>query len=848
MRKWILRGVSALVVVLLLAAVTLWLALRASLPALDGEGALAGLGAPVTIERDAHGVVTITAGSETDAMRALGYVHAQDRYFEMDLMRRVPAGELSALFGERALDADRRNRVHRMRARVDASLDTVAGAHLTQLRAYAEGANAGLAALRVRPWPYLLLRQAPQPWTPADSALTGFAMYFDLQDSANARELAMHRLQPALPPAVLALLAHGGSRWDAPLFGEALGDAILPAADAVDLRTLDALPVDGPTTAAASGAAEAAPGVRRAHAHASPALAAPSTAAADPGGASSGADTARGSNQFAVSGALTADGRALVADDMHLGLRAPNLWYRARLRYPDPRAPGGRVDVTGFTLPGLPAVIVGSNTHVAWGFTNSYGDYLDWQRIVPCAEATPSGGAACTPVRAYEERIDVAGGASQVLVVEESDWGPLLHRDGDGSALALRWTAHLPGALNFGLAEFAHAGDLPDALAIADRTATPTQNLVLADRAGAIAWRLLGPLPVRDAGCDGSAVSVPPSAQASAVNVCAPWRIATDASPLLRSPDTDRLWTANSRVVEGADFARIGDGGAALGIRAWQIREGLAARTRFAETDLLAIQLDDRAILLARWRDRLLTAAGASERGSALRALADATGDWTGHASVDSAGYRIVRAWRQAVHARVADGLLAPARARLGAALTPPEPPNFEGVVWPLLEQRPAHLAPRRFACTAETQSGPCAQTADAWQALLEDAAREVRDSLGADGPLAARSWGERNTAAICHPLAAAVPLLGRRLLCMPREPLPGDATVPRVQGPAFGASQRMVVAPGREADGIAHMPGGQSGHPFSPFWGAGHADWVQGRASPFLPQATVHTRVLAPR
>ena len=532
---------------------------------------------------------------------------------------------------------------------------------------------------------------------------------------------------------------------------------------------------------------------------------------------------------------------------MHLGLRAPNIWFRARLRYPDPRAPGGQVDITGFTLPGLPAVIVGSNTHVAWGFTNSYGDYLDWQRLVPCGDGAAPG---CTPTTRHAERIEIAGGAPVDFEVEESDWGPLVHREDDGGALALRWTAHLPGALNFGLADFAHARDLDDALAIADRTATPTQNLVIGDRAGDVAWRLLGPLPMRDAGCDGSGVSASSevSAPGEKTDVCAPWSIATDASPVLRSPDADRLWTANSRVVDGADFARIGDGGAALGIRAWQIREGLAARDRFTEQDLLAIQLDDRALLLSRWHGLLRGVSADAADGSALRALADASRDWSGHASVDSAGYRLVRAWRIAVHARLAAGLAAPARTTLGEDVALPDPPNFEGVAWPLVQQRPAHLLPRRFACTAAAQRGACASADKGWQALFEDAAREVQDTLGADGPLPQRTWGERNTAAICHPLASAIPLIGHRALCMPAEPLPGDGTVPRVQGPGFGASQRMVVAPGHEVDGIAHMPGGQSGHPLSPYWGAGHADWVQGRASPFLPQATAHTLRLVPR
>lgn len=855
MRNWILRAVLALVVLLVVIAIALWLSLRASLPVLDGDQTLTGLGAATTIERDAAGVVTITAASETDAMRALGFVHAQERYFEMDLMRRVPSGELSALFGARALDTDRRNRVHRMRARVDASIERIAAGRMPQLQAYADGANAGLAALGTRPWPYLLLRQTPQPWTPADSALTGFAMYFDLQDATNARELQMHRVGTALPPALFALIAHGGSRWDAPLFGGPQGDAVLPSADVVDLRALDAtprarVPDERSPVAAARNTQQGAsyPGSTLAFTPPSASQTSPLSASMlekGPGAPPAAADLRQGSNNFAVSGALTADGRALVADDMHLGLRAPNIWFRARLRYPDPRAPGGQVDVTGFTLPGLPAVIVGSNTHVAWGFTNSYGDYLDWQRVVPCTAGKVAG---CTPVVRHEERIGMAGGAPVTLVVEDTDWGPLVHREDDGSALALRWTAHLPGALNFGLADFAHARDLDDALAVADRTATPTQNLVIGDRAGRIAWRLLGPIPVRGPGCDGRSVSRPPSADAPSpdANFCAPWPIATDVSPVRR--DADRLWTANSRVVDGDDFARIGDGGAALGIRAWQIREGLQARARFTEADLLAIQLDDRAVLLTQWHDLLRDVSGSADDGSALHALAAASRDWRGHASIDSVGYRLVRAWRFAVHARLTDGLAAPARAALGAGFETPDPPAFEGVVWPLVTQRPAHLLPRRFACTAQTQRGVCAPTDDGWQALFEEAAREVRDELGAQGALAERSWGERNTTAICHPLAAAIPLLGKRLLCMPAEPLPGDGTVPRVQGPAFGASQRMVVAPGHEADGISHMPGGQSGHPLSPFWGAGHADWAQGRPSPFLPQATTHTLRLVPQ
>ena len=783
MRKWITRLGVALLALPFLLALAAFVLLRGSLPTLEGNAGLAGLSAPVSVARDANGTVTIDATNEADAMRALGYVHAQERYFEMDLLRRTAAGELSALFGERALGIDKQHRLHRMRARVAANMPAITGEKADVLAAYVAGANAGLAALPIRPWPYLLLRQQPRPWTAEDTPLAGVAMYFDLQDGLNARELALSRMQPHLPPALFALLTRDGTRWDAPLQGEPRGDALLPTAAEVDLRTL-------PTPAGKMAAAERTKGTP-------------------------------GSNNFAVAGTLTADGRAIVANDMHLGLRAPNLWFRARLRYADPQAPGGRVDVQGVSLPGLPAIIVGGNGRIAWGFTNSYGDYLDWQRVRPCSGAATTD---CTRSTRHRETIAVAGGEAVGFDVDETDWGPIAQRDADGTALALRWTAHDGGGVNLGITRLARAANVADALRIADDVRIPTQNLMLADAEGNIAWRLLGPLPRRDASCTPAAIDEHAT--------CGAWPSASNASTAITSPARDRLWTANARVVDGDALRQVGDGGYAFGARAKQIRDGLMAKRRFNERDLLAIQLDDRALLLQPWW-ALLQAQAKQPDSPALAALAKAATTWEGRASVDSVSYRIVRAWRLAVHDRIVDGLTAPAQVALGEAFVMPDLPQLEGVAWPLVTQRPPHLLSRRFA---------------SWDALLEDAAREVRDDLAKRGPLSGRRWGERNTAAICHPLAAALPVIGQHLLCMPAQPLPGDGAMPRVQGPSFGASERMVVAPGHEADAILHMPGGQSGHPLSPFWGAGHADWVQGKPSPLLPGPARYRLELKPQ
>ncbi|MFC5578601.1 penicillin acylase family protein [Lysobacter niabensis] len=784
MAKWIRRGLLALLLLLVVVALSAWWLLRGSLPRLEGELAVPGLSAPVAVQRDKLGVVTIDAANEADAMRALGYVHAQERYFEMDLLRRTAAGELAGLFGPIAVDVDREHRIHRFRARVDANLDAIIGTHQPGMQAYVDGVNAGLRDLKVRPWPYLLLRTQPQPWQLSDSPLVAYAMYFDLQDGGNARELALWKMRPHLPAALFRLLTHDGSQWDAPLTGGPRGDAVLPGADEIDLRKLPypELPGDAQPTPRVIG-----------------------------------------SNNFAVSGELTRDARAIVADDMHLGLRAPNIWFRTQLRYPDAKAPVGRVDIGGFTLPGLPFVVVGSNGHVAWAFTNSYIDTLDWAVQDVCDAKTA---AACVPSVHHRETIAVAGAAPVDFDVEETAWGPVMAHDARGRALALRWVAHLPGSLNFNLAELARARSLDEAAAITRGAAIPTQNMLLADRAGAIGWRWLGPVANRGAGCDGSA----PIEFIGAATPCPAWTISTARAPLLL-PTHGRLWTGNNRVV-GDELLRIaGDGGSTLGARAKQIRDDLFAKQRLDERDMLAIQLDDRAVFLQRWW-QLLRDEAARTRSPALGELATAAATWQGRASTESVSYRVTRAWRKAVSDRVVDGLTAPAQVAQGKDFVLPGLQQQESFVWPLLAQRPAHLLSPRYAN---------------WDALLEDAAREVRDGLKEKGPLSARTWGEQNTARICHPLARALPSFARGALCMPFDQLAGDVAMPRVQAPDFGASERMVVSPGHEADGIIHMPGGQSGHPLSPFWGAGHADWVQGRPTPFLPGPARYTLRMQP-
>jgi penicillin amidase len=807
MRRWMVRGLLGLALLLILASVAGWLLMRGSLPQLEGSAALPSLSASVEIERDALGTVTLHASNRLDAVRALGFVHAQERYFEMDLMRRLAAGELAELFGERALPRDRDNRRHRLRARMPAHLAALPGEQRAELAAYADGVNAGLAALKVRPWSYLLLGVQPSPWREEDSLLVGLAMFFDLQDEFNQREFGLMQLREHLPNALVDLLAAPGTELDAPLFGEpwpALTPAQLqsalsssPAAQAVE-------PIDPATI----------PGE----------LGEPATASDHSSEDSTTEPPVVGSNNFAVSGALTADGRALVADDMHLGLRAPGIWFRLRLRYPDPQAPAGVVDASGASLPGTPVLIIGSTGHVAWGFTNSYGDWLDWVAVdFEDAERTryrtPEGNE---PVQVFEEVLKVHGGTSETLRVRETRWGPLLEPTSSGQELALMWTAHRPGAIDLGISRLLRAGNLNQAIDIAHSSGMPVQNLVVGDRSGRIGWTLMGRLPMRIGDCD-------PMTPLQPLQGCG-WGEAwlpTDAVPRLIDPSSGRLWTANSRIVDAAGLTVVGNGGYDLGARQRQIRDALFARERFDESALLALQLDDRALHIAPWWSRLRAVLEAHTTDPDLRALEQATRVRPERASVDSVSYRAAREFRVQLIDSLQAHLLAPVSADRGKDWTPPRPLQMEAVAVAMLESATVMLPDGSPLDSAALQREAAQALAGEWAAL--------------GGEMSERSWGERNTSSICHPLAAGLPWPLRQHLCMPADPLAGDSLLPRVQGPSFGASQRMVVAPGREAEGLFQMPGGQSGHPLSPFWGSGHAAWVAGENSPFLPGTVRH-------
>lgn len=784
MKKLFVRSVMFVLILTLIAGVTAYALLSRSLPQLDGEIAAEQLTADVAIVRDASGIPTISAENRADLAYATGYVHGQDRFFSMDLMRRKSAGELAEIVGAAALSLDRETRIHRFRDRAKVVVEHLDSTEKQILAAYSAGVNQGLGNLDSIPFEYFLLGAEPRPWEMADSLLVVYAMFIELNDETAIRDVSRGLAFDAFPQPVVDWLFPDGTEWDAPLMGEPRVEIEMPGPEVFSLNGMSAAVAHNDREL---GEEKAIPG----------------------------------SNNWAVSGQLTNSGAAIVSNDMHLGLTTPGIWYRARLKVTGE----SEIDLNGLTIPGAPVITAGSNGYIAWANTNSYGDWTDAVIVKPADQPnmylTPAGPRAFDT---HRETILVKDEPAVEIDVRETIWGPLrVNNPQPDQLIAISWIAHHPEAATLGHLGLETLRTTEAALEVANTIGMPPQNFVVGDADGAIGWTIAGKIPRRT----GAKTPVDWSERAG-------WDgwISVDEYPRILNPSSGRIWTANARVVDGEALAIVGDGGYDLGARSQQIRDDLFEIARFSPADMLAVHLDDRAVFLERWRELLLATLDSSAvSGSEQRAnYRQHVEDWTPRATMESVGYRFVREFRGEVRRRAILMLFHEVIEEYGLDYL--EVGNqLEAPLWMLVSRKPAHLLTDDYAD---------------WSDFLLQAVDANIDRYQAEysGGLDSRTWGERNTAAIRHPLSRAVPFLAR-WLDMPADQLSGDTNMPRVQYPAFGASERFAVSPGDEANGYLHMPAGQSGHPLSDFYFKGHEDWVEGRPSSFLPGDPVHSLTL---
>jgi penicillin amidase len=813
MRKFVrILVIAAIGLAAVLAAGAYWARaqLRSSLPLITGSIRVRGLQSAVTIERDALGIPTIRGISREDVARATGFVHAQDRFFQMDLARRRAAGELAALVGDVAVRLDREVRVHRFRDEARRALAMMSPRDRTVLEAYTAGVNRGVAVLGAKPFEYLILRQAPQPWLAEDSLLVVLSMFVTLQDPDGVYESMLATMRDTLPPGMFDLLAPRGTEWDSPMLGEPFTTADVPGPEVYNLRRKR------------DGRPEIDLGARR---EIAARTAEESRWAAAPG------DAALGSNNWAVSSRLTADGGALIANDMHLDIRVPNTWYRAVIEWRDEADSSQTRLLEGITLPGHPTLVAGSNTHIAWGFTNAQTDsgdlvLLELDPTDPNRYWTPWGWRA---FEHFTEMIEVSGGRPVSFDVRWTIWGPVLGTDHKGRLRAYAWAAHSAERLSSSVLPLEEARSVDAALDAANSLGTPAQNMVVADRSGRIAWTIYGSLP-RRIGLDGTT----PESWADGWRGWNGWLTPAEY-PRIVDPAGGRLWTANARVVDGNLLRTLGDGNYDLGARAREIRDRLRERERFSARDMLDIQLDARSTFLSRWRDLILrhltpdNIAGDAPR-ARFREIVEK--DWTGEASPDSAAYRLTRMFRDQVIERITSFVLAECY-EADPAFDYTRIRRREGAIWKLVTERPAHLLNPRYGSWTDLMTASI-------DALIQEAMEN------SSGDLARKKWSDYNVIAFRHPLSGSLPFVSR-WLDMPVAKFPGDLFTPRVHWNTNAASERMVVSPGNERDGLMHMPTGQSGHPLSPFYRNSHDAWARGEPTPFLPGPTRYTLTLAP-
>ena len=473
-----------LLTVLLLAAVVVaggYLWLRSSLPETDGTIAVPGVKAAVTITRDAHGIPTIKAASDADAAFGLGYVDAQDRLFQMDLMRHYGAGRLSEWFGAAALDADKSMRTLGLYRAAEAQYPLLSPELRAVFDAYAAGVNSYLATRRgALPPEYQVLRVVAEPWKPVDSLIWGKLM--DLQLTANYRqELQRARLAQRLKPDDLAVL-YPDYNPQAPV-------------------TLGALDVD-----------KVLPGLP-------PVLPA--------------------SNEWVVDGKHSQSGKPILANDPHLGFATPGVWYLARIETP-------QETIAGVTSPGEPMIVIGHNTHIAWGFTTTGGDVEDVfvEKLDPADPThylTPDGSQAFTT---RDEKILVKGEAPVTVTVRSTRHGPVIADPGGGQVLALESTwlqgeDRTPQALW----DASHAHDWDHFREAFKNAVAPEQNVTYADVDGHIGFIAPAKVPIRAQG-DGTA-PVPGWTGANEWTGTVPF----DGLPQGFDPPSGRFVAANNKIV-----------------------------------------------------------------------------------------------------------------------------------------------------------------------------------------------------------------------------------------------------------------------------------------------------------
>jgi penicillin amidase len=814
MRRWLRRIALALAALLLVAMATAALYGWRATPAHDGVLHVTGLRAVVQIERDAHGIPTVRASSIEDAAYALGLVHAQDRLWQLETHRRIGSGRLAEAFGAGALDSDRFLRALGVRRAAQAQWAQLGAESKRVLEAYAAGINAWQRDhLAARPPEMLLLGVATEDWSPVDSLAWAIMMAWDLGGNWSS-ELLRARLALTLPVARINELLP-------PYPGEA------PLATADYAALMRSLQLGGALTAHNASWLDHLQAIAPA----------------------SGIEGV-GSNGWVIAGSRSASGKPLLANDPHLKLTAPALWYFVRVEVTGE----GGFKAAGATMPGLPAIVLGQTEHIAWGFANTGPDvqdlYLEQFKLGDASQVrTPQG---WEPLRTATEQIRVKGGATQTMVVRSSRHGPLISDAGGAAAevagaptaplhgLALRWTAldaeADPVAASLAMLRARSSAAFVDA---ATRLWTaPMQTMLVADCDGHIAMVAPGRVPLRQRAHDLQGLVPAPGWDARY-----DWDGFVPAERTPREADPPRGWiaSANQRI-HGRDYPFYLGSEWAAPYRQQRIEQLLRSRTQHDLNDMAAMQADELSLATQRllpWLQRARSDHALA--GAARQALAG----FDGRMKADAAAPLIFHAWaRQLTRAVFVDELGGPVvyERVLGTR-------NFRDALEGVLERDDA------WWCDDKATPNVAERCADLADAALTRALDELQQRFGAE--VSRWRWGDAHVARSEHrPFSRFAPLAPLFELRTPtggdtwtlnvgRVGVKPDAVTGELYLNEHAPSLRAIYDLGDPSQSRVMHSSGQSGLPWSRHYRNFTAPWSRVDYLPLWPRAQPALQVM---
>jgi len=783
---------------------------ESALPQLDGQAQVPDLTAPVTVTRDNHGVPTIEAASADDLFFAQGYVTAQDRLWQMDVMRRFGSGELSEILGEQTLKLDREQRILGLRAAAKKSLDMASARDRDFFEAYARGVNAYIAAHGNQlPIEFRILSYAPKPWTAEDSVVVANSMVKDLNYHYFFDALGREKILARLGPELTADLYVNRSWHDRP-----------PTVMREDVNVPEKAPKDSDDEGDEDGPDNSV-----------------TQSGFQPGPEEISVD---GSNDWVVSGAHTITGKPLLSNDMHLGHQMPNLWYEAHLK-------SGTVDVAGVTLPGMPYVVVGHNQRVAWAFTNVGPTVTDVY-----IENFNSDGAYQTPKGWLQpehrmEVIHIKGGADVNVDVRITRHGPIITElvPGETRQLALRWTLY--DGLRIPFFDVDAAQNWDEFTKAFSQLDAPGQNVVYADVDGNIGYHTTGKVPIRAAG-DGS-LPVTGADDAHEWTSYIPF----DKLPSTYNPPSGIIATANGRITPD-DYPNSISMEWEAPWRTARIYHLLESGRKFSAADMLALQTDIHSDPDSFAADRFVYAVDHASKASArVKQAADLMRGWDGRMEASSAAPTIAENAIREVRRLLLEAKLGSAPAekqRESDSELYKEDKNtnldwkayswLQRSVWleNILLHRPKGWLPEKYPNYDELLT-----------AALDAAVNDPR----APKDLTSWHWGSFNAVKIQHPILGRIPLINHWSGPGTKEQSGSGYSVKAVTR-YHGPSERFTANLADLDQSTLNTVTGQGGNFLSPYYMDQWKSWYEGTTFtlPFsakaVASAKAHQLTLQPR